>query len=237
MDKRIIFLFAVIFIIGSVSAFSWPICIDTQAPEAPAGLIVSGNVQLTWNEAVDKPDCSEIEYYNIYLDGSLLGTSDSLSYSGASLSDGKYTFEISAVDKGGNEGDKIVKKVNFPISENNNDVSPGGGSTSSSTTAQLINLNNANCIEDWECSNWLDCVGGIQKKVCTDKNSCGTETNKPETEKECTVSQKKLGRGITGSVIGFAKSGVGTGLGMGILIILAGMGVIIFRNKKKAKKK
>ena len=70
MDKRIIFLFAVIFIIGSVSAFSWPICIDTQAPEAPAGLIVSGNVQLTWNEAVDKPDCSEIEHYNIYLDGS-----------------------------------------------------------------------------------------------------------------------------------------------------------------------
>ncbi len=133
--------------------------------------------------------------------------------------------------------DKIVKKVNFPISENNNDVSPGGGSTSSSTTAQLINLNNANCVEDWECSNWLDCVGGIQKKVCTDKNSCGTETNKPETEKECTVSQRKLGRGITGSVIGFAKSGVGTGLGMGILIILAGMGVIIFRNKKKAKKK
>jgi len=36
------------------------------------------------------------------------------------------------------------------------------------------------CIEDWVCTPWpVQCINGIKTRVCTDKNNCGTETNKP----------------------------------------------------------
>lgn len=40
------------------------------------------------------------------------------------------------------------------------------------------------------------------------------------------------GAGITGNVIGFAKSGIGIGLIVGIVIIIAGIGIIAFKKKR-----
>jgi len=34
------------------------------------------------------------------------------------------------------------------------------------------------CTEFWECSDWTVCADGIQNRICTDANNCGTETNK-----------------------------------------------------------
>ncbi len=51
-------------------------------------------------------------------------------------------------------------------------------------------------------------------------------TNLGETEK-----QENIGAGITGGVVGFMKSGLGLGLIIGILIILAGIGVVMYKNK------
>jgi len=44
-------------------------------------------------------------------------------------------------------------------------------------------------------------------------------------------NQKTTGPGITGGVIGFAKSGIGIGLIIGIIIILAGIGVMFMTRK------
>lgn len=42
------------------------------------------------------------------------------------------------------------------------------------------------CIESWTCSDWGPCQPeGIQTRTCIDENDCGTEDDKPETEREC----------------------------------------------------
>jgi hypothetical protein len=43
------------------------------------------------------------------------------------------------------------------------------------------------CIENWECSDWLECYSGKQSRVCTDLNTCGTTDEKPSEEQECSV--------------------------------------------------
>lgn len=43
----------------------------------------------------------------------------------------------------------------------------------------------ATCTEDWTCTNWLDCINGKEKRVCTDLNSCGTEDEKPSELQLC----------------------------------------------------
>ncbi|MFH1597566.1 MAG: MopE-related protein [Patescibacteria group bacterium] len=41
------------------------------------------------------------------------------------------------------------------------------------------------CQEDWECTDWSDCIEGQQTRECTDLNSCGTEINKPPELQDC----------------------------------------------------
>lgn len=45
------------------------------------------------------------------------------------------------------------------------------------------------CTENWECTEWLDCVNGKQRRICSDTNNCGTEVNKPEDRKTCLNAQ------------------------------------------------
>ena len=142
---------------ASVFALSWNICIDKDEPSAPENFAVSGNVVLSWSEATDSPestsDCTfGIDHYNVYVDGNLIGSSEDLSYSGNSLSDGSYIFEVSAVDRAGNEGDRAIKEVVFPISEDSSDSessSSGGGSGGSSggdssSGGSVVNLSSGN---------------------------------------------------------------------------------------------
>lgn len=135
-----IFSFVLLLMIVNVSALSWNVCIDKQAPEAPSDISVSGNVLLSWNEASDLPETTSecvfgIEYYNVYLDGVLIGTSSDLSYSGEQLSDGVYIFGVSAVDRAGNEGERAIKEVVFPLVSSpvvDNGGSSGGSHSSGS---------------------------------------------------------------------------------------------------------
>ena len=46
------------------------------------------------------------------------------------------------------------------------------------------------CLENWECSDWGPCTPeGIQTRTCIDANECGTEEQKPETERECVYDE------------------------------------------------
>ena len=47
------------------------------------------------------------------------------------------------------------------------------------------------CIESWSCGEWSNCINGVQKRSCIDKNNCGTTKNKPTTIRNCLVSRKK----------------------------------------------
>ena len=41
------------------------------------------------------------------------------------------------------------------------------------------------CFENWDCTAWGICLGGIKKRVCVDLNSCGTISNKPVIQNLC----------------------------------------------------
>lgn len=47
------------------------------------------------------------------------------------------------------------------------------------------------CVERWECSDWGQCKNGLQTRSCSDLNNCGTEFNKPETERTCNEGEGK----------------------------------------------
>ena len=48
------------------------------------------------------------------------------------------------------------------------------------------------CNEDWICTEWSECVDGIQTRKCVDKYACGTFYSKPAESQECTVTMQKI---------------------------------------------
>jgi len=58
--------------------------------------------------------------------------------------------------------------------------SGGGGGGGGGTKIAVI------CNESWLCTSWSECKApGIQSRICTDLNSCGTTTSKPEEMQTC----------------------------------------------------
>lgn len=77
---------------------------DTAPPSAPTGLTASGvtttSVTLTWNASADDTGVSG---YDVYRDGSLVGSSAAASYTDAGLEPNTaYTYRITARDSAGN---------------------------------------------------------------------------------------------------------------------------------------
>ncbi len=50
----------------------------------------------------------------------------------------------------------------------------------------------SDCIEYWVCSEWGECVNGVQKRYCVDNNKCGTTNNKPEEERTCEIKKENI---------------------------------------------
>jgi len=46
---------------------------------------------------------------------------------------------------------------------------------------------NVSCVENWDCTDWSTCSGGIQTRTCIDLNSCGTNISKPAESQSCTT--------------------------------------------------
>lgn len=77
---------------------------DVTPPSIPTGLkitsVSNSEISLKWDAAVDNVDVSG---YNIYRDGTLLGTSATLIYTDNTVSEGNsYSYTVSAVDATGN---------------------------------------------------------------------------------------------------------------------------------------
>ena len=62
--------------------------------------------------------------------------------------------------------------------------------TSGTQQDQQGDLTSGNCIPNWECAEWGDCVDGNKTRICTDLNSCGTPT-KPIDVQGCTKDDSK----------------------------------------------
>ena len=87
----------------STSKASVSATIDTAPPDTPTGLSATVNgvsVELNWNAVSDATS------YNVYRDGSLLGSVSSNSFTDSGLADGTYLYEVTAVNVNGESGSK-----------------------------------------------------------------------------------------------------------------------------------
>lgn len=236
------FIFSLFLMISLVSAGTM-VCIDLDAPSAPANLIVTGsdvNIVLTWDNSADEPSCSGIEEYIVSRDGVEIGrtSGDILTFTDENMAYGTYSYSVFAVDRVAHNSGLAIKNdvvLSAPASDSSDSihVSSGGGSSS------YI------CNEEWSCQNWTDCTGNEQRRLCEDLNKCGTSENKPETYQECKVesdnmtfvdtdvktSSVKTFSSMTGAVIGAAATPVGVTTGAFIVLALSSFFIVRFKRK------
>lgn len=258
MKSKIFTLILGIFLLSFISAIG--ICVDHDPPTWPEDtsfeleIVNENNIKLNWSNATDIPECSGIDYYEIYRgknksDLTLINYSINSEYLDENLDYGEYTYMIHAYDKvGQNEGETgILAEITLKSSDGNGGGS-GGGSGGSGT---YINY--------YECGNWSECINGTQTRICNDTrnptanltetrecdlnedftplndsdNDNATET--PENDSELTFDDEEQERfsALTGAVIGTLGSGKGL-IAIALLIIL-GLAVIfiVVKNKKK----
>jgi len=97
---------------------------DTQAPSIPQNFtaVATGlSVKLSWAASTDN---DKVVSYKIYLDGTLIKTSTSLSFTVTVPSADKiYTFSIRATDPSGNASDAAIAVIDFTTSLNERAIS------------------------------------------------------------------------------------------------------------------
>jgi len=229
-----------IFLINLVSAFS--VCVDKTDPtwleNSTLTLTSSGmNIQLSWTNATDIPECSGIDHYEIYrgFNGGILNnienTSD-ISYSDNVQDYGTYTYMIHAIDKiEHRESDGISNSIT--ISKSSGGTGGSGGGTTSF----------------WECGEWSECSNETQMRSCedlkgylnnrTESRTCILNFVPEETgsEEEIPTQPAAENEGffatMTGAVIGTLGKGGTFFVAIFALLIIAGL-IAMAVNRRKA---
>ncbi len=160
--KKFLFFIFVVFLSFSVSAIS--ICIDHTDPSPPTNLnlIFTGSaVDLSWTEAQDSPECSGIDYYDIYRsynseNFTKIASTNEIVYEAIFLGYGNYKYIIHSIDLvGHNEGNGILGSIDVtspPII-----IIGGGGGGGGGGSGSIF-----------ECGEWQECTNGIRQRVCVD---------------------------------------------------------------------
>jgi len=242
--KKIFLIYLGIILISLAGAFN--ICIDHDPPSAPSDLVltISGNdILLNWNPATDTPNCSGIDFYDIYRgfnEGNLnlIGSTNNTNYLDENLEYGTYTYIIHAWDLAGhNEGEGVSNLISLKAEDNRNGNNGNGGGGGGSSAY-------------WRCGEWSKCIEGIATRICNktinpsitrkETKTClpefteldyqeGNQSEPEETQEETTTGF------LTGAVIGvtnFVKSGFG--LVIGAVILISGFIAIFITRKKKS---
>ena len=131
------------------------------------------------------------------------------------------------------ESDLIIRTYHFTTfasysPSSTTTAATGGGSGSGSGLG---------CLTKYKCSEWSDCVNGIQTRTCSkEKEFCNVYEGKPAETQECTINEtatKGFFSAITGAIIG--ALGTGGSIIVGIFIVgIIGASVTIMIRKKNA---
>lgn len=120
----------------------------------------------------------------------------------------------------------------------------GGGAPSGGPKGKLDVENLGDCTENWECSDWLDCVGSVQKRVCVEKNRCLTGLERPEESRDCNVEESSVSGGeknflsrILGAVTGVGGMFGAVGAVMFVLVIVIALLVVVRKRNEISKEK
>ena len=250
--KKIILLFVIIMAFtGLVAADGIVVCIDTIPPEAPTSLAYTGNVELTWDEAIDLPEPYEgcpfgIDYYEIYKDGEKVGTSSDTSFTEGPLADGTYLYEVFAVDKAENEG--AIAELVVTIGDSGDNPPPGGGPSGGSNRKKcndnrdndgdgLIDLDDPGC-EDKYDNDETNIVEEEPAEEEQPEEEVVEETPLEEQPEETEpVEESQQGNWFTNLITGQAFRGAGEGsawIGLILALVIIAL-VLVFTVFKKKK--
>ncbi len=156
---------------------------DTTPPSAPANLnatpVSTSEIDLSWSASTDNVG---VTGYKVYRQGSLVGTSASLSYNDKSLAAGTtYSYTVSAVDAAGNESAQssaMIATTEAP--DTTPPTVPTGLSVGGATTSQLT-LNWAGSIDNVGVAGYHVFRGGTQiaSTTSTTYQDTGLTANTP----------------------------------------------------------
>ena len=59
-------------------------------------------------------------------------------------------------------------------------------------TGQATNTESSECVPEWQCDEWSECIDKEQTRVCNDVNECGSEEEKPLTSQTCKPAESCL---------------------------------------------
>ena len=245
MDKIFLILLVSIFVLGGMNAAGLAqICIDLDPPSLLNSSLTltatNDNINLNWIAATDTPDCSGIDYYDIFkrdngLNFSFLAKTSDTTYTDTTLSyDNTYDYMIHVFDLAGhNEGEEALSNSLFLSSPSVPTPSGGGGGSSSSY---------------WECGEWSACINETQTRICenvnglradrVETNECFSEfipleEDETPTETEETQSiPSGFFAAITGAVVGTLGTG-GTVAIVVIIIAIVGLVVLFIVRKRE----
>ena len=82
------------------------------------------------------------------------------------------------------------------------------------------------CQENWECSDWGECMDGNQTRTCTDLNTCGTELTNPAEIAECSSDEETAGT-LKRKILIFVAS-----LSGAMSLVLITIGLILKKREK-----
>ena len=157
----------------------------------------------------------------------MVGSSFSLSYSGSELADGTYVLGVSAVDEGGNEGNRAVREVVFPQGQDSGEdggsdssgssggsSGGGGGSSGGSSSSSNSSLNSTNSSSPVSLSSSSD-----------DYDDSGMTW----------IDESEDDWGFFSTITGAVTGAVGSpgGMAVSVFVLLALSGFVIVRIRKK----
>lgn len=235
MKKTLLTLFILFFALPTVIATD--ICLDFDGPEAPGNIDYYDNIILTWETPNDEPDCSGIDYYKVYRDGELVGTTQNNFFADGPFENGTYFYEVFAVDLGGNQGpgsELSATPGSSPIEELNPPNNGGGGGGGRSSNS---NCGDQTCDSNENCLTCPDDCGACEIPIPAVTLNNEDDSNQFSENGENGVeidSQGNLLDAITGAVT--AGTGAGSGSIIAWLFVLVVLGIVIYFIATKGKK-
>ncbi len=192
-------------------------------------------------------DASKVEICILYLNGieksNITNISNPNTISLSGLTPDKYSWYVNCTDSANNTGKSSTGS--FVIKA----AGGGGGAYHGGRCVYDPNY-------DWGCSEWGECVNGVQTRTCKERNNCGTTWGRPPVTRPCTETLKEITpittnetlpatptppKGffatITGAVIGALGKTGSLVVGVFILIVVGASAFVVSKKITQKKKK
>lgn len=96
-----------------------------------------------------------------------------------------FTFEEEGVDEVNLTFDGLIGEDSSGVEGDDGTPGTSGGSPGGGGTPSGGGATTYECVENWTCSEWGECVDGYRKRECVDVNECESNESKPEERAVC----------------------------------------------------